>query len=95
MLLLDVIDQVQRFVTVFATVYALTLVIYVLLSWLRLPPSLGSVQRFLNDVCEPYLRVWRRLLPFSAGPIDFSPMVAIIAVYVAGALLNLLLGQFH
>jgi YggT family protein len=94
-LLADAIDEVQLFVTVFATVYALTLVLYVLLSWLRLPSSLGSVQRFLNDVCEPYLRIWRRLLPFSTGPIDFSPMVAIIAVYVAGALVNLILDQLH
>jgi YggT family protein len=95
MLLLDVIGQVQLFVRVFTIVYGLTLVIYVLLSWVRVPSSLGSVQRFLYDVCEPYLRLWRRLLPFSAGPIDFSPMVAIIAVYVAGGLVNLILGQFH
>jgi uncharacterized protein YggT (Ycf19 family) len=53
------------------------------------------MQRFLNDVCEPYLRFWRRLLPFSAGPLDFSPMVGIIAVYVAGSLVNLLLDQLH
>jgi YggT family protein len=94
-LLADAIDQVQLFVTVFTTVYALTLILYVLLSWFRLPPSLGPVQRFLSDVCEPYLRMWRRLLPFSAGPIDFSPMVAIIAVYVGGSVVNLLLGLLH
>jgi YggT family protein len=95
MLLLDAIDQVEKFVTVFATVYALVLVFYVLLSWFRVPPSLGPIQRFLYDVCEPYLRFWRRLLPFSFGAIDFSPMVAIIAVYAAGRLVNLALGQLH
>ena len=95
MLLLDAITQVKLFVTVFTSVYALVLIVYVLLSWVRLPSSLGPLQRFLNDVCEPYLRFWRRLLPFSAGPLDFSPMVGIIAVYVAGSLVNLLLDQFH
>jgi len=93
--LLDAIGAAQEFVTVFATVYALALVIYVLLSWLRLPSALGPVQRFLFDICEPYLRAWRRLLPFSFGPIDFSPIVAIIAVYAAARLVNYVLGRFH
>jgi YggT family protein len=94
-LLLDAITQVQLFVTVFTSVYSLVLVIYILLTWIRLPPSLGPMQRFLYDVCDPYLRLWRRLLPFSAGPLDFSPVVGIIAVYVAGSLVNLLLDQLR
>ena len=93
--LLDAITQAELFVTVFASVYALVLVVYVLLSWVRVPEGFGPMQRFLHDVCEPYLRFWRRLLPFSAGPIDFSPMVAIIAVYAAGQIVNVLLAQHH
>ncbi len=93
--LLDAIAQVERFVSVFATVYTLALVVYVLLSWLRTPGVLGPLVRFLYDVCEPYLRFWRRLLPLSAGPVDFSPMVAIIAVYAAGRIVILLLDQLH
>ena len=93
--LLDAITQAELFVTVFASVYALVLVVYVLLSWVRVPGGLGPLQRFLHDVCEPYLRFWRRLLPFSAGPLDFSPMVAIIAVYAAGQIVNVLLAQLH
>ena len=95
MLLLDAISQVEKFVTVFTSVYALALVLYVLLSWIRLPPSLGPLQRFLYDVCEPYLRFWRRLLPLQFGPMDFSPIVAILAVYAAGRIVNVILGQFH
>lgn len=94
-MLLDAITEAQLFVTVFTSVYALVLIVYVLLTWVRLPPSLGPLQRFLYDVCDPYLRFWRRLLPFSAGPIDFSPMVAIIAVYAAGRVIDILLGQLH
>ena len=61
--LFDAIGHVQQFVDIFASVYALVLVLYVLLSWVpRLPSSLGPVQRFLHDVCEPYLRLWRRAL---------------------------------
>ncbi len=37
---------------------------------------------FLRDVAEPYLRVFRRLLP-AMGGFDFTPMIAIIVLYVA------------
>jgi uncharacterized protein YggT (Ycf19 family) len=45
------------------------------------------VQRFLHDACDPYLRFWRRILPFRAGPIDFSPMIAIIALGVVSQII--------
>ena len=94
-MVLDAITQVQLFVSVFTLVYTLTLVLYVLASWLRLPPALNSVHRFLHDVCDPYLRLWRRLLPLTVGPMDFSPMIAILAVYFAGRLVNFALDQLH
>jgi uncharacterized protein YggT (Ycf19 family) len=80
-MVLDAAGTVARFISVFSTVYTLTLILYVLTLWVQLPYSLKPVQRFLYDVCEPYLRFWRRILPFRAGPIDFSPMVAILALF--------------
>jgi len=81
-MLLDVVSKIQLFVDVFASVYTIAVILYVLTSWVRLPYSLQPVQRFLYDVCDPYLRFWRRLLPFAVGPIDFSPIVAIISIGV-------------
>ena len=95
MLVLDTITQVQRFVEVFVDVYALTLVLYVLASWLRLPYSLNAFQKFLHDVCDPYLRLWRRMLPLSFGPMDFTPMVAIFALVFIGQAAVWILGQLH
>ena len=85
----------REFVEVFVDVYALTLVLYVLASWLRLPYSLNPLQRFLHDVCDPYLRLWRRMLPLSFGPIDLTPMVAIFALVFIGQAAVWVLGQFH
>ncbi|MDX6579582.1 MAG: YggT family protein [Gaiellales bacterium] len=82
-MVLDAAGSVALFVDVFSTVYTLTLILYVLTLWVQLPYSLRPVQRFLYEVCEPYLRFWRRILPFRAGPIDFSPMVAILALFAA------------
>jgi uncharacterized protein YggT (Ycf19 family) len=81
MILLDAISQVELFLDVFVSVYVLAIFVYVLTSWIQLPYSLRSVQRFFYDVCEPYLRLWRRVLPM-AGPLDQSPIVAVLALVV-------------
>jgi YggT family protein len=93
-MVLDATGAAARFIFVFATVYTLTLILYVLSSWVQLPYALKPVQRFLYDVCEPYLRFWRRILPFRAGPIDFSPMVAIIALGVISQVVISILDRF-
>ena len=93
-MVLDAITQVELFVNVFISVYALVVFLYVLTSWIRLPYSLNPVQRFLYDVCEPYLRLWRRILP-SFGPLDLSPIVAIFALVVLGQVLVNVLDRFH
>jgi YggT family protein len=41
---------------------------------------------FLRDVTEPYLRLFRRL-PLRIGPLDLTPMVAIIALQLVGGLI--------
>ena len=92
----DVVSSVETFVNVFITVYFVVLIAYIITSWLRLPYSLwmNRIQRFLYDVCEPYLRLFRRLLPM-AGPIDFSPILAIIALGAIDRLLIWILGHFN
>jgi len=95
-LLADAITAAQNFVSVFATVYTLVIFAYILTSWVRLPysPWLNRIQRFLHDVCEPYLRLFRRILP-SMGPLDLSPMIAVIVLWVFAQVLNRVLEQFH
>jgi YggT family protein len=91
----DTIDQVELFVNVFVGVYILAILAYILTSWVQLPYSLKPVQRFLYDVCEPYIRFWRRILPSFGGPFDFSPMVAVLALVVLERILFAILGRLH
>ena len=81
-------DSIASFVNIFIWVYILLMFAYILTSWVRLPynPWLNRVQRFLYDVCDPYLRIFRRFLP-PLGPLDLSPMVAIISLYVIQSVL--------
>ncbi len=91
-MLADTASSVQRFVSVFFQVYILLILAYVLTSWIRMPYALHRVQRFLDDVCEPYIRIFRRILP-SLGPLDLSPIVAVITLVVAQRVLVDLIGR--
>jgi uncharacterized protein YggT (Ycf19 family) len=94
-LLYDVVDNVQSFVSVFIYVYSLLILAYIITSWVRLPysPWLNRVQRFLYDVCDPYLRLWRRILP-TFGPLDLSPVVGVAFLYILLGVVNSILDRF-
>ncbi len=46
---------------------------------------LDTVLGFLRDVAEPYLRIFRRFIP-PLGPIDLSPIVAILVLRIVGGI---------
>jgi YggT family protein len=95
-LLYDAISGIKSFANVFVIVYSILILAYIIMSWVRVPysPWLNRVQRFLYDVCEPYLRLWRRILP-TFGPLDLSPMVGVAFLYVLLAVLNSILDRLH
>ena len=81
--------DIARYVSAVFTVYIVFIFIYILLNLamsfgLRLPYSrwTDALLNFLKDICDPYLRVFRRLLP-TVGNFDFTPMLAIIVLYIA------------
>ena len=78
-LAVDAVDAIQNFVDVFVGVYVLLIFAYILTSWIRMPYALNRLQRFLYDVCEPYLRLFRRILP-PLGPLDLSPIVGVVVL---------------
>src|SRR6184192_3134410 len=91
-LLFDAASAANRFIDDFIWVYIL--LVYVLSSWVRLPysPWLRRIQDFLRDVCEPYLRLFRRLLP-SFVPLDLSPVVAVISLLILRTVIDTILNS--
>jgi YggT family protein len=85
--------QVAQFLSALILVYTLCIVGWVVLSLIfslgaRVPYNrvVTAVMDFLRDVSEPFLRLFRRL-PLRVGPLDLTPMVAIIVLQVGGGLL--------
>jgi YggT family protein len=91
----DTASAANHFIDVFIYVYVLLIFVYVLTSWVRLPYStwVRRISDFLRDVCEPYLRIFRRILP-PLGPLDLSPVVAIFALFALKALVDALFDHF-
>lgn len=91
-LLADLASSLQSFVSVFVWIYVLLIFGSVLLSWIQVPYSgpLAAVQRFLDEVCRPYLNLFRGRIP-TLGPLDLSPMVAVIVLLVAAGIVNRLI----
>lgn len=75
--MLSVAVLVQRIFNI----YELLIVVWVLLSWVSLTGSsfVSDLRAALGTLVEPYLNVFRRLIP-PFGGIDFSPIVAIFAL---------------
>jgi uncharacterized protein YggT (Ycf19 family) len=90
------IDTVIRFVDALFYVYLILIFVFILLSWVQLPYNIwvGRVRNFLHDTVEPYLRLFRRLIP-PFGGLDLSPMLGIIVLYLVHAIAITVLDNFR
>jgi YggT family protein len=86
---LDVANYAQALLYV----YLILIFIRILLSWLpRIPynPILNSVVTFVHDVTDPYLNLFRRVLPPVGGggfALDLSPIIAVFVLMLGGSLI--------
>ena len=86
-------EQIAGFLDALITVYWILIFAYILSTLIfsfggRIPYSRWSsaILGFLRDVCEPYLGIFRRFIP-PIGPIDVSPIVAILVLVIGGGFL--------
>jgi YggT family protein len=90
--------DVADYVSTLITVYVVLIFIRILMSWFRLPYSrwLNMFLEFVSETTDPYLNMWRRVLPMvrlGPGAIDLSPMVGtIVLLLVAGIVSGLIAG---
>jgi YggT family protein len=78
----SIADFLSTAIYVYSGLIFFYIVVQLLFSVGLRPPysrTLDAVLSFLREVCEPYLRIFRRLLP-SFGGLDFSPILAIITL---------------
>jgi YggT family protein len=82
--------DVAGYIETLVIVYVILIFVRVLMSYITRMPynvALDKVLTFVRDVTDPYLNMWRRILPMARlGPaaIDLSPMVGTIVLIVVG-----------
>jgi YggT family protein len=88
----EVREQIAEFLGALIWVYTIIVIAWVIFSFVfamgvRVPYSraLNAVLDFLRDVTEPYLRLFRRL-PLRVGPLDLTPIVALLVLRIVGGI---------
>jgi YggT family protein len=78
----EVADVISSIIYVYSILIFLYIVIQLLFNAGVRPPysrTTGAVLQFLHDTCEPYLRIFRRMLP-NMGGWDFSPILGLLVL---------------
>jgi YggT family protein len=80
--------EIASYLSTLIQVYTLLIIVYIVVNLLLAvglrPPysrTTDAVLGFLRDVCEPFLRIFRRVLPMMGG-FDFSPILAILTLQI-------------
>jgi YggT family protein len=88
MILASARTSIADYLSVVIYVYTLLIILYIVIqllfaAGLRPPYSrtLDVVLGFLRDVTEPFLRIFRRVIP-ALGGFDFSPILAILTLQI-------------
>jgi YggT family protein len=91
--------DVADYVYTLALVYVVLIFVQVIVSFIpRMPYNryLSAFLAFVGDVVNPYLNLWRKILPtvrIGPGALDLSPMVGtFVLLIVAGIVANLIRG---
>jgi len=70
---------ITRAVLGVVNLYSLLVFAYVLMSWFPVRGTLYDVYQVVGSVVEPYVGLFRRIIP-PMGGMDFSPWAAILAL---------------
>ena len=64
-----------------ADVYSMVLFVYVIMSWLPTDRGiLRDVNAVLAKVCDPYLNLFKKLIPPLGGMVDVTPIIALLVL---------------
>jgi YggT family protein len=85
-------NDVADYISTLSLVYLVLIFIRILMSWIpRMPYNryLSAVLKFVSDVTDPYLNLFRRILPpvrLGGAGLDLSPIVATFALIIVGSI---------
>jgi len=90
---------VFEFIIYILQIYIWIIFIRVILSWFRVSPVgvWAKIYKFIIDITEPFLIVFKKIIPtikIGRGYLDISPIIAIVVIQIILFLLRLLVSKF-
>ena len=86
-------EEIADFLGALITVYVIVIIAWIVMSFVfamgvRVPYTrwTNAVLDFLRDTSSPWLNLFRRL-PLRVGPLDLSPIVAILVLQIVGGII--------
>jgi YggT family protein len=86
--------DVADYVDALFLVYAILILLNVLIQWIPRMPTysrgLRAVLDFITETTDPYLNVFRRIIPSVGGggmAFNFGPVIALLVLFLAQALI--------
>jgi YggT family protein len=90
-------DDIADYVNTLTLVYLVLIFVRIIMSWIpRIPYNrwLAGFLTFVTDVTDPYLNLFRRILPpvrIGPGALDLSPIVATFVLIIVNAIVTSLI----
>lgn len=70
----------QHILVSLSDAYSVVIVIYVLLSWFPTVGVIQEIRKALGVICEPFLNLFKRLIPPLGGMVDITPIIALLVL---------------
>jgi YggT family protein len=87
-------DDIADYVETLTLVYLVLIFVRIIMSWIpRIPYNrfLAGFLKFVTDVTDPYLNLFRRFLPpvrLGPGALDLSPIVATFVLIIVSTIVT-------
>ena len=65
-----------------ANAYSMIIFVYVMMSWLPNTQNgvVGDIYRALGKLCDPFLNLFKKLIPPLGGMVDVTPIIALLVL---------------
>ena len=73
--------MLKQLIASLANAYTTVIFVYVIMSWIPNSTGIvGEVYRVLGKICDPYLNLFKSLIPPIGGMIDLTPIIALVVL---------------
>ena len=73
---------IKSLIVSLSNAYTMIIFEYVIMSWIPNVTSgvVGQIYSILGKICDPYLNLFRKLIPPIGGVVDITPIIALLVL---------------